>query len=215
MTDPQTDPGSSRQRIIEAATGLFVRDGYKATSLKAIAKEVGISPPALYWHFESKQDLFLASMEHLLESFVESVQASLTETEPTPLLRQFVEVHVLWKLEQREAAGAYTSALGMRDMIHTLPPKHRRSLIAKQRLHLDRLRRILEDGVARGEFRIADVRVTAFAIITLCEYVQSWYDPAGELSPQDVADRYGDLVLGMVGAGPAKAGQRGGRERAA
>jgi TetR/AcrR family transcriptional regulator, cholesterol catabolism regulator len=196
--------GGSRERIIEAATALFVRDGYKTTSLKAIASEVGISPPALYWHFNSKQHLFLASMEHLLQSFIDSVETSLTETEPIPLLRQFVAAHVRWKLEQREAAGTYTSSLGMRDIVHSLPPAHRRSLVAKQRRHLDRLRGILDDGVASGVFQIPDVRVTAFAIITLCEYVQSWYDPTGELSPQDVADRYVDLVLGMVRATPVR-----------
>lgn len=192
--------GDSRQRIIEAATTLFVREGYRATSVKAIARDVGISPPALYWHFESKQHLFLASMEHLLKSFIESVESQLTATDPPALLRQLVGAHVRWKLEQREAAGAYTMALGMRDMVHALSPKHRRSLMATQRRYLDRLRVILDSGVGDGSFEIADTRVTAFAIITLCEYVQSWYDPTGELSPEDVAERYGELVLGMVHA---------------
>jgi AcrR family transcriptional regulator len=190
----------SRQRIIEAATTLFVRDGYKATSVKAITKEVGITPPALYWHFENKQALFLASMEYLLDSFIDSVEGSLTETQPTRLLRQLVEAHVRWKLEQLEFAGAYTSAIGGRDIIHSLPVKHRQSLVAKQRRYLGRLRGILEHGIENGEFTVPDPRVTTFAIITLCEYVYSWYDPAGELSPADVADRYADLALGMVNA---------------
>ncbi|HET6509111.1 MAG TPA: TetR/AcrR family transcriptional regulator [Baekduia sp.] len=193
--------GDSRERIIDAATALFVRDGYRATSLKAIAEQVGMSPPALYWHFESKQHLFLASMEHLLETFMASVEARLTGATPPALLRQFVTAHAVWKLEQREAAGAYTMALGMRDIVHTLSPRHRRSLVAKQRRHLDRLRGILDAGVAGGAFVIEDIRVTAFAIITLCEHVQSWYDPTGELSPDDVAERYAELVLAMVRAG--------------
>lgn len=200
LTTGDGGAGGSRQRIIDAATALFIRDGYKTTSLKAIATEVGMSPPALYWHFESKQHLFLASMEHLLDTFMDSVEASLTAEDPADLLRQFVVAHAKWKLEQREAAGAYTSAIGMRDIVHTLSPKHRRSLMDKQRRHLDRLRGILQAGVDTGTFHIEDVRVTAFAVITLCEYVQSWYDPAGELSPDDVASRYGDLVLGMVRA---------------
>lgn len=139
-----------------------------------------MSPSALYWHFDSKQQLFLAAMKHLLDSFGASVGASLTETEPSPLLRQFVSAHVGWKLEQREAAGAYTAAIGMRDIVHSLPRKHQRSVIAKQRRHLNRLRGILEAGIVTGDFRIEDIRVTAFAIVTLCEYVQSWYDPVGE-----------------------------------
>lgn len=200
VVDSSLQPAGSRERIIEAATALFVRDGYKATSLKTITDEVGMSPPAIYWYFKNKQQLFLASMEHLLDSFLESVEAELTAREPTPRLQQFVRAHVRWKLEQREAAGAYTSAIGMRDIVHSLPPSHRGSLIAKQRRHLQHLREILEAGLRSGAFKIENVRVTSFAIVTLCEYVQSWYDPMGELSPDDVADHYATLVLAMVSA---------------
>lgn len=193
--------GASRDRILEAATQLFVQDGYKSTSVKAIAGQVGITPPALYWHFSSKQDLFLAAMEGLLDSFVLSVHDSVTAEDPTEKLRQFVKAHVLWKLEQSDASGAYTSSIGMRDLVHSLPAKHRRALVAKQRRHLNLLRGILQDGTRIGVFSVADSRITAFAIITMCEYVQSWYDPEGELSAEDVGDCFSELVLSMVNAG--------------
>ena len=199
--DPTTGgvPTGSRQRIIDSATQLFVQVGYKATSMKAIAESVDISPPALYWHFSSKQDLFLASMESLLDQFVTHVENHLTSDEPLERLGQFVRAHVIWKLEQSEAAGTYTSSIGMRDLVHALPSDHRLKLIAKQRQHLGTLRAILDDGVRSGVFVISDPRVASFAIITMCEYVQSWFDPHGDMSPRDVADHYVTLVNGMVG----------------
>lgn len=202
--------GDSRQRILDVATGLFVRDGYRETSLKAIAEAVGITPPALYWHFPSKQELFLASMEQLLTAFVDSVIARVDADDPATRLRQFTIAHVEWQLEEREAAGAYATSVGMRDLVRTLPAKHRRTLIAKQRGYLNFLRAILEAGVAAGEFHIPDVRVTGFAIITMCEYVHTWFDPTGELAPEDVAALYADLVAGMVrmGARPPAARRR-------
>ena len=199
--DPTTsgDAVGSRQRIIESATQLFVQVGYKGTSMKAIADAVDISPPALYWHFNSKQDLFLASMESLLDQFVTNVQDHLTADEPLERLAQFVRAHVVWKLEQSEAAGAYTSSIGMRDLVHALPANHRSALISKQRQHLGSLRAILDEGMRSGVFTIQDPRIASFAIITMCEYVQSWFDPHGDLSPRDVADHYVQLVNGMVG----------------
>jgi TetR/AcrR family transcriptional regulator, cholesterol catabolism regulator len=190
--------GKTRQRIIEVATSYFAQHGFQATSMKAIAAEVGISPPAIYWHFQSKQDLFLASMEYLHDAFVHSVECSLTADEPAPLLRQFVRAHVLWKLEQREAADTYTSSIGMRDLVHWLPPKHRRNLVRRQRNYLDRLRRILSDGVTVGVFEIENTRTASFAILTMCDYVQGWFDPEGDLSPEEVADHYANLVGKMV-----------------
>lgn len=189
---------ASRARLISAATALFVREGYKGTSMKAIADQLGISPPALYWHFPSKQDLYLAAMESLLDTFVEYVSAQVTAEDPRTQLRQFVAGHVTWKLEQRDAAGAYTSSLGMRDIVHELPEGHRSILIERQRRHLDRLRSILAAGVKAGDFHIDDVVVTGFAIVTMCEYVVAWYDPHGTLSPEQLAEKYADLAESMV-----------------
>jgi hypothetical protein len=91
----------------------------------------------------------------------------------------------------------------MRDLVHSLPAKHRRELIAKQRHHLGFLLDILQEGQRQGIFTVEDTRVTAFAIITMCEYVQSWYAPDGELSPGRVGDHYAKLVLDMVNGAPA------------
>jgi len=193
---------ASRTRVVSAATALFVRDGFKSTSMKAIAQQLGISPPALYWHFSSKQELYLAAMEALLDDFVGFVADQVTAEEPREQLRQFVTGHVTWKLEQRDAAGAYTSSLGMRDIVHELPADHQSVLIERQRRHLDKLRGILSAGAKDGAFAIEDVNITGFAIVTMCEYVVAWYDPLGPLSPAQIASKYADLAVSMV-TGPA------------
>jgi AcrR family transcriptional regulator len=52
--------GTTRERILDVALELFVRKGYAETSLREIATELGFSKAALYYHFESKQDILLA-----------------------------------------------------------------------------------------------------------------------------------------------------------
>ena len=51
---------TTRERILEVALDLFVRKGYAGTSLREIAAELGFSKAALYYHYESKQDILLA-----------------------------------------------------------------------------------------------------------------------------------------------------------
>lgn len=166
--------------------------------MKAIAQQLGISPPALYWHFPSKQELYLAAMEGLLDTFVDFVAAQVTSDDPRTQLRQFVSGHVMWKLEQRDAAGAYTSSLGMRDIVHELPEDHQSILIERQRRHLDKLRGILNAGMKSSDFTIDDVNVTGFAIVTMCEYVVAWYDPEGAFTPAQIAAKYADLAESMA-----------------
>lgn len=50
----------TRYEVLKAAGRLFLRDGFVATSLSAIAEEAGVTKGAVYSNFESKEDLFLS-----------------------------------------------------------------------------------------------------------------------------------------------------------
>jgi AcrR family transcriptional regulator len=47
----------TRQRILDAARDMFVRDGYDATTMRAIADRIEYTPTAIYHHFANKQTL--------------------------------------------------------------------------------------------------------------------------------------------------------------
>jgi len=53
----------TREMIMEAARNLFVKKGYQHVSMRQIAKELGYSHGALYYHFENKAELFYALVE--------------------------------------------------------------------------------------------------------------------------------------------------------
>ena len=50
----------TREKIVRAAYDVSAEYGYEKSSLGKIANELGITRPALYYHFKSKEDLFLA-----------------------------------------------------------------------------------------------------------------------------------------------------------
>ena len=52
-----------KDKIIDAAVGLFARKGYEATSIDEVATKAGITKPVVYDHFESKAQLFIAILE--------------------------------------------------------------------------------------------------------------------------------------------------------
>jgi AcrR family transcriptional regulator len=60
-TPPQVDAKSdTRQRILDVALDLFTEQGYDGTSLRQIAEQLGVTKAALYYHFESKEDILMA-----------------------------------------------------------------------------------------------------------------------------------------------------------
>jgi AcrR family transcriptional regulator len=61
MSDERLRRGEqTRNNIIQAAHDLFVRQGYHGTSMRQIAKKVGIALGGLYNHFDSKEEVFQA-----------------------------------------------------------------------------------------------------------------------------------------------------------
>ncbi|MDD9935009.1 MAG: TetR/AcrR family transcriptional regulator [Myxococcales bacterium] len=63
---------AQRDRIVEAATDLFVRDGYEALTMRRIAQVLGESPMTAYRYFEGKAEIFAAVRTHLYRRFADS-----------------------------------------------------------------------------------------------------------------------------------------------
>jgi AcrR family transcriptional regulator len=55
--DPKSD---TRQRILDVALDLFTEQGYDGTSLRQIAEQLSITKAAIYYYFESKEDILMA-----------------------------------------------------------------------------------------------------------------------------------------------------------
>lgn len=189
-----------RDRIIGAARTLFYRQGFGDTSMAAIAAELDISAPALYWHFSSKQELCFVAVLTELERFVEPLTEPSAEPTASAELAAFVSTYVILKLRQSEALKTPGAAGVYSQLREALTSPQQKSLDKLQRQVVDQLRGILRKGSSSGEFQIVDLTVTTFAIISLCEYVFSWFDPSGPLSAAAVGEEYEELALKMVRA---------------
>ena len=78
---------SKRQAIMEAATSLFLRDGYRSTSMDQVAADAVVSKPTVYSHFEDKEELFreivlgvTANSEQIITELTSALYASDIET---------------------------------------------------------------------------------------------------------------------------------------
>ena len=72
---------SSRDRIIEAAMDVFLRYGYRLTSMELVGQEAGLTRQALYHHFDSKEALFRAVVTAVKEGAQEAAAAAAAEQE--------------------------------------------------------------------------------------------------------------------------------------
>jgi AcrR family transcriptional regulator len=92
----------TKQRILDIARELFARQGYTGTSIADIARELGTTTAALYYHFPSKADILGALLAEPLAAFTKLIK-ELDTGQPTPeeLLGAFIDLTI----ESRELAA--------------------------------------------------------------------------------------------------------------
>jgi AcrR family transcriptional regulator len=92
-----SDPTAARRgAILEAATGVFLRYGFKKTSMDDLARAAGLSRQGLYLHFATKEALFKEALLQLLASTRAAGRAALDREEldvEERLLGAFDAVH--------------------------------------------------------------------------------------------------------------------------
>lgn len=66
----ETRAQDSRDEILKAATVLFANRGFHETSMSEVAREARVSKALIFWHFKTKEELFVAVLGRLLEPYV-------------------------------------------------------------------------------------------------------------------------------------------------
>ena len=195
--DPDVSPSRTptAELIREAAVDLFFEHGYEATSLRAIAGQVGIQVGSLYNHLTSKESLLYAIMTKIIEDLLAELDSRLsTVTGSVDRLREAIAVHVFF-----HTARAREVFIGNSEL-RSLKPAHRRKVVKLRDQYEQRFVAIIEAGVADGSFSAPDPKITAWAILAVGTSTATWFSPGGRLQLDDIAKLYTDLVLNGLAA---------------
>jgi AcrR family transcriptional regulator len=76
---------SSAEKILKSATRLFVKKGYKGTSVAEIMKAAGLTSGALYCHFNTKEDLTRHIISLFEEKYLKNMKAFIENAGGSPL----------------------------------------------------------------------------------------------------------------------------------
>jgi AcrR family transcriptional regulator len=76
-TGRDSAPDPKRQRILDSALAVVLRYGFQRTTMEDVAKEAGISRPALYLLFKNKIEIYRALAESVLEQALDAARGAL------------------------------------------------------------------------------------------------------------------------------------------
>jgi AcrR family transcriptional regulator len=121
---PRGSGGDRRREILAAARELMVRDGYDETSMRDIARRVGVSSAALYVYFPDKEALFNEVCQEAFMPLMNAIMAVMqTEADPLTRARHGLREYLRWGLDHPEEYGLIllTRRVDVEPYDHRLP----------------------------------------------------------------------------------------------
>ena len=186
--------GAQRERILQAAAGLFARQGYANTTMAQIVRELGVTKPFVYYYFQDKQEIFeTLSWRPTVDCFT---ALDFAATDPRPAAAK-----VIAGLEAliRATIAHYPVAF----FPYREPQVYRPEYLAASRKLAQHfhglLCPLLEQGRRDGALDFEETRITALAACSLPGFLYSWYRPDGRLSPDEVVAQLTRLAARVIG----------------
>ena len=176
-------PGYDQETVLRRAVELFNRQGYDATSIGDLARELGLSKSAIYHHVDSKEQLLSAALDEALDELTSAVDEALDRSSGATAdvrLQQVVQRSVRILVEHRPAVTLLLRVHGNSE-VEVAALRRRRRLD-------ERLAGLVAEAAAEGAVR-SDVapELISRLLFGLVNSLVEWYRPEGPVDVDTLA----------------------------
>ena len=158
--------------------------------MRDLGEKTGLLAGSLYAHFSSKEEILYQIVIDAARQFLGGLEAlRAVSLSPEERFRRAMRAHVQVVAHDLEGARVF---------LHEW-----RALRGRRRSEIQKLRRRYEelwDEIIR-DVAPADPKLARLLALSAANWTYVWYDPAGPLGPEEIADRFSGLLLGGLSSG--------------
>lgn len=185
--------------ILTAACDLFAKQGYMRASIAELADACKLSRGALYHYFESKEAILFAILDAHVRQMIADVEAGMSRQSTTldrfrAAIRAIVELNARSSNEQR---------LILNDLSF-LAEAEQQAIKTLERQLVDTISDLLIRLDTEGKIVKRSKKIYTMMLFGMLNFSHTWYDPKGDIEPQEFADMVVDLFLHGFAAPAAK-----------
>ena len=171
-----------RAEILRAASRIFRERGFADTGMREIADSADLSPGNLYHYFRGKDEILYYCQDRALDRMLAAVTTARRERrQPVERLTLILEAHLRTLLDDVEGATAHLE-------VGALSPLLRARIVEKRDRYEAALRRLVTEGIARGEFVRVDPALITRAMLGALNWTVTWFRKDGPLPSTAVAE---------------------------
>ena len=183
-------------QILEAAMEVFVLNGYANTRMDDIVSQSGLSKGALYHHYPSKKDLFIALIDHWeVYCFPDFYSRNGGDRTASETLRDFSKALLDVFREKKYVFLAEVEFWALSNQDKEI--NERSKSLYKKLLNLFEL--VLQKGVRTGEFKEIDTKAVSLIILTGFQGI-NWFCIFGEdqVSPESYIEEFMNILIKSI-----------------
>ncbi|MGP1254379.1 MAG: TetR/AcrR family transcriptional regulator [Kiloniellales bacterium] len=175
-----------REELLVEAARLIAEKGYDGTSMRDIAAAVGMLPGSLYYHFPSKEELFVELHAQAVTSINQAVDRAIArESEPWARLEAAVAAHLESMLETTD-----TIAIVSPDFPEDRSELNAR-LIEQRNTYEAKFTHLIDD---LGLPKSVDRRMFRLMLLGAVNWSPIWYRPKGKAGPAEIARAFVNML---------------------
>jgi len=192
---PDQDGNAVRDRLLGAALQLFSRKGFESASVRELTEAAKVTRPTLYYHFGSKEGLYLELVERLCATVEDSILRSLVPRGTARVrLRSFV-LKILDSIIEDAGNQRFFFVISLDPRRNNLSSFHERmrNFIAAV------VELLLEEGAEKGEFETEDVKWITKVILALVDsFIYNQIFLTYPKSYRDETEKMLDVLLDQI-----------------
>jgi TetR/AcrR family transcriptional regulator, cholesterol catabolism regulator len=180
--------------LLAQAARVFAGRGYHSTSMRDLAAASGMSLAGMYYYVKGKEDLLFLIQERCFTRVLEGARMRLQRTrDPLERLQEFIRHHVTYFAAHMDEMKVLSHEA------NALTGEPRRRVNAIKRRYVDLLEGLLRE--AAPEESDGERSAASYLLFGMMNWIYNWYDPAGALDPERLAD----LITRVFSGGYAEA----------
>ena len=183
-----------KDRMLRAAARCFNEKGYSGSSLKDVAKILGLTDAALYYYVRNKEELVYLCYVRAAELGREAMQRARADGgNGLDTIRAYLRYHIEIMVGER-------GPIAIMSEVPSLEPGHRDEVLEFSRQHSTRFEDMLRAGIGDGSIAPCDVRMTGNAIMGSINWIPKWFHGDAALGRNIVSEFPDILTAGLAGA---------------
>jgi AcrR family transcriptional regulator len=171
--------GTKKETIIDAAAQLFYKKGFSASSMRDLAKHVGVEAASLYNHIQSKSEILQEICFEIANIFTANIeQVDSSDQQSINKVEALLRFHIKQMVNHYE--NVYISD---REWKHLTDP-YLSNYQNQRRIYRKRFALIIEEGIQKKEIKRMDAPTAVLIMLHAISGIESWHRSKKKLSAE-------------------------------